>query len=97
MESLGPLRDDMLTFKFRATRLHARLVLCQWHTICHARLSRQSCADKPGYASAHARYEEMRKFFQERAYATHGSELVVVKVTMMVQEPGRIKSVIVSV
>lgn len=51
----------------------------------------------PGYGPAHTRYEEMRHYFQERAYANHGCELVVVKVTMMLQEPGRIKSVIVSV
>ena len=54
-------------------------------------------AQKPGYAPAHTRYEEMRRFFQERAYATHGCELVIVKVTMMVQEPGRAKSSMVSV
>lgn len=49
-------------------------------------------AQKPGYAPAHTRYEEMRQFFQEWAYATHGCELVIVKVTMMIQEPGRAKS-----
>jgi hypothetical protein len=52
---------------------------------------------QPGYQASHARYEEMRKFFQQQAYAGHGSELVVVKVTMMVREPGRKKEIIVSV
>jgi hypothetical protein len=52
---------------------------------------------QPGYQEAHKLYDEMRKFFAQKAMSVHGGEVVVIKVTMMSWKPGKKNPSIVSV
>src|ERR1700679_4223120 len=38
---------------------------------------------QPSYQEAHTRYDEMRRFFAQKAFTVHNGEVIVIKVTMM--------------
>jgi len=52
---------------------------------------------QPGYQEAHTRYDEMRRFFAQKAFTVHSGEVVVIKVTMMSLKPGNKNPSIISV
>jgi hypothetical protein len=52
---------------------------------------------QPGYQEAHTRYDEMRRFFAQKAFTAHNGEVVVIKVTMMSLKPGNKNPSIISV
>ena len=52
---------------------------------------------QPGYQEAHTRYDEMRRFFAQKAFTVHNGEVVVIKVTMMSLKPGNRNPSIISV
>ena len=50
-----------------------------------------------GYQDAHRMYDLMQNYFAQQAYATHNSELIVVKMTMKSLKPGNQLPSIVSI
>ena len=54
-------------------------------------------AQSSGYQTVHIQYKEMQKYFQHQVYRSHGAELMAVNVTLIVQELGKKKEVMVSV
>jgi hypothetical protein len=42
---------------------------------------------QPSYQEAHTRYDEMRRFFAQKAFTVHNGKVVVIKVTMMSLKP----------
>jgi hypothetical protein len=50
-----------------------------------------------GYQEAHRRFDVMRTYWQQRAYASGDMQQVVVRSTMVRQEPGKRKEIMVSV
>lgn len=51
----------------------------------------------PGYQEAHSRFIEMRDHLQSQAYSVQKAQVIIVKVRMMTQLPGKLKQTPVSV
>jgi hypothetical protein len=52
---------------------------------------------QPGYQEVHTRYDEMQRFFAQKAFTVHNGEVVVIKVTMMSLKPSNKNLSIISV
>ena len=60
-------------------------------------ISSPSMPSQPSYQEAHTRYDEMRRFFAQKAFTVYNGEVVVIKVTMMLLKPGNKNPSIISV
>jgi hypothetical protein len=52
---------------------------------------------QPGYREAYTRYDEMQRFFAQKAFTVHNGKVVVIKITMMSLKPGNKNPSIISV
>ena len=60
-------------------------------------ISSPSMPSQPSYQEAHTRYDEMRRFFAQKAFTVYNGKVVVIKVTMMSLKPGNKNLSIISV
>ena len=49
------------------------------------------------FQEAHVRYDEVQRFFEQKAFTAHNGEVVVIKITMMLLKPGNKNPSIISV
>ena len=68
-----------------------------WPLVLPTFVIKPDLPSKMGYQKAHDRYDEMRKFFAQKASTVHNNEVVMIKVTMMMLKPNCKQPSVVSV